>query len=158
LRYFNAAGADPEGELGERHLPETHLIPLILQAASGRRDAISIFGDDYDTPDGSCVRDYIHISDLADAHLLALKGLLDGGSSAKYNLGNGDGFSVIEVIEAVRKVTGKDFAVKHEARRDGDSARLIADSSLAKSVLGWRPQYADLEVIIEHAWQWEQKF
>jgi UDP-glucose 4-epimerase len=158
LRYFNAAGADPEGELGERHLPETHLIPLILQAASGRRDAISIFGDDYDTPDGSCVRDYIHISDLADAHLLALKGLLDGGSSAKYNLGNGDGFSVIEVIEAVRKGTGKDFAVKHEARRDGDSARLIADSSLAKSVLGWRPQYADLEVIIEHAWQWEQKF
>ncbi len=157
LRYFNAAGADPQGRLGERHDPETHLIPLILQAASGRRDSITIFGDDYDTPDGTCIRDYIHITDLASAHLLALEHLFKTNESCAFNLGNGNGFSVKEVIETVRRVTGKQFAVKSAARRDGDPARLIADSQLAKQTLGWQPQYADLATIIEHAWRWEAK-
>ncbi len=155
LRYFNAAGADPEGELGERHNPETHLIPLILQAASGRRDKISIFGQDYPTPDGSCVRDYIHIVDLCSAHLLALEKLVQGSGSKQYNLGNGNGYSVIEVIEAVKKITDKDFDVVSESRRSGDPAVLVADSSLARSELGWNPVYDDLEVIVQHAWNWE---
>ncbi len=155
LRYFNAAGADPEGELGERHNPETHLIPLILQAASGRRDKISIFGRDYPTNDGSCVRDYIHIVDLCSVHLLALEKLVNGSGSKRYNLGNGNGFSVIEVIDAVKKVTGKDFDVVTEDRRAGDPAVLVANSSLARSELDWKPIYDDLEIIVQHAWNWE---
>jgi UDP-glucose 4-epimerase len=158
LRYFNAAGADPEGELGERHLPETHLIPLILQAASGRRKSISVFGTDYDTPDGTCIRDYVHVADLCDAHLLALRHLLDGGESARYNLGNGQGFSVSEVIETARRITGKDIPVTYEPRRAGDPARLVAEASRAQAELGWSPVRAGLSTIIADAWQWEQKY
>lgn len=157
LRYFNAAGADPDGELGERHQPETHLIPLILQAASGRRAAISVFGTDYDTPDGTCIRDYIHICDLCDAHLRALQHLLAGKPGLRLNLGNGQGYSVQEVIDAVRQVTGRDFAVRHEPRRPGDPPRLVADARQARAVLGWTPQYAALDTIIAHAWRWEQQ-
>ena len=156
LRYFNAAGADPDGLLGERHVPETHLLPLVLQAASGRRQSISIYGQDYDTPDGTCIRDYIHITDLCSAHLLSLEALLNGAESAVYNLGNGAGFSVQEVIDTAREVTGCDITVVAEARRAGDPARLVADATQACSQLGWRPQYADLATIIRHAWQWEQ--
>jgi UDP-glucose 4-epimerase len=155
LRYFNAAGADPSGELGERHEPETHLIPLILQAASGRRDAISVFGQDYDTPDGSCLRDYIHIVDLCTAHLLALEKLIKGSGSKQYNLGNGDGFSVLEVIELTQKITSRDFPVVHADRRAGDPAILVADSTLANLELEWKPEFSDLATIIRHAWQWE---
>lgn len=157
LRYFNAAGADPEGTLGERHQPETHLIPLILQAAAGRRAAISVFGSDYDTPDGTCIRDYIHVSDLCDAHLLALRHLLDGKESLRLNLGNGQGFSVSEVIAAVRRVTGRDFAVKQEPRRAGDPPRLVADARQARAALGWQPNFAELDGIIADAWRWEQQ-
>ncbi|MBT6553971.1 MAG: UDP-glucose 4-epimerase GalE [Gammaproteobacteria bacterium] len=155
LRYFNAAGADPDGELGERHNPETHLVPLILQAASGRRDAISIFGRDYSTADGSCVRDYIHIVDLCSAHLIALTKLVKGSGSKRYNLGNGNGFSVIEVIEVVKKVTSRSFNVIEAERRPGDPATLVADSTLARSELNWVPEYDDLSVITQHAWEWE---
>ncbi|MBT4449917.1 MAG: UDP-glucose 4-epimerase GalE [Gammaproteobacteria bacterium] len=155
LRYFNAAGADPDGELGERHNPETHLVPLILQAASGRRDAISIFGRDYPTADGSCVRDYIHIVDLCSAHLIALTKLVKGSGSKRYNLGNGNGFSVIEVIEVVKKVTSRSFNVIEAERRPGDPATLVADSTLARSELNWVPEYDDLSVITQHAWEWE---
>lgn len=158
LRYFNAAGADPEGELGERHQPETHLIPLVLQAASGRRDAISIFGDDYETIDGTCVRDYIHIVDLADAHVKAIEYLNQGHPSATFNLGNGKGFSVKEIIEAARKVTGKTIPAKLEGRRAGDPPTLVADATLAKKVLGWEPQFTDVSEIIRHAWTWEKKY
>ncbi|MCE5360301.1 UDP-glucose 4-epimerase GalE [Candidatus Igneacidithiobacillus taiwanensis] len=157
LRYFNAAGADPEGELGERHDPESHLIPLVLQAASGRRPQIAVFGSDYDTPDGTCIRDYIHVWDLCSAHLLALEHLLDGGASLALNLGNGLGFSVQEVIDTARRVTGKDIPVRAEARRPGDPAILVADSQQARSTLGWQPQYAELDTIIAHAWAWEQQ-
>jgi UDP-glucose 4-epimerase len=156
LRYFNAAGADIDGELGERHSPETHLIPLILQAASGRRDAIRIFGSDYNTIDGSCVRDYIHVLDLCSAHLLALNKLNQGSGSKRYNLGNGSGFSVIEVINAAKLITKKDFKVIHADKRIGDPATLVADSTLAKSDLGWAPKYADLKTILAHAWVWEK--
>jgi len=156
LRYFNAAGADINGELGERHSPETHLIPLILQAASGRRDVIRIFGTNYNTTDGSCVRDYIHILDLCSAHLLALNKLNQGSGSKRYNLGNGSGFSVIEVINAAKFITKKDFKVIHADRRIGDPATLVADSTLAKSDLGWQPKYADLKTILAHAWVWEK--
>ncbi len=156
LRYFNAAGADPDCELGERHDPETHLIPLILQAASGRRDSINVFGQDYPTRDGSCVRDYIHIVDLCDAHLLALEKLVNGSGSKRYNLGNGNGFSVLEVIEVVKKVTRKNFPVILSDRRAGDPATLVADSNLAHEELGWNPKFSDLEVIVEHAWNWEK--
>ncbi len=158
LRYFNAAGADPDGALGERHVPETHLIPLVLQAASGRREAISVFGTDYDTPDGTCIRDYIHVADLCDAHALALDYLLGGGESARFNLGNGQGFSVQEVIDTARRVTGREIAVRYEARRPGDPARLVADSRLAREVLGWQPKRAELATIIADAWGWEQKW
>lgn len=158
LRYFNAAGADPAGRLGERHDPESHLIPLILQAASGRRESISIFGRDYDTPDGTCIRDYVHVVDLCAAHELALKALLDGQEGGIYNLGNGQGFSVQEVIDATRDVTGRDFRVIDADRRPGDPARLVADSSRIKQELGWAPEYADLATMIGHAWQWELGF
>jgi UDP-glucose 4-epimerase len=158
LRYFNAAGADPDGELGECHEPETHLIPLILQAAAGRRSAIAVYGSDYDTPDGTCVRDYVHVNDLCSAHLLALQHLLQGGDSARFNLGNGAGFSVNEVIEVVKAVTGRDFAVRREPRRAGDPPRLVADASRAKQVLGWTPERAELETIVRDAWNWELKF
>jgi UDP-glucose 4-epimerase len=158
LRYFNAAGADPDGELGERHDPETHLIPLILQAASGRREDIRVFGDDYPTEDGTCVRDYIHINDLCEAHSLALKRMQDTGRSAAYNLGNGKGFSVQQVIDTTRKVTGKDFKVTRDDRRPGDPAVLVADSKLAQQELVWQPQHTGLESIIETAWNWETEF
>jgi UDP-glucose 4-epimerase len=157
LRYFNAAGADPAGRLGERHEPESHLIPLVLQAASGRRDAITVFGRDYDTPDGTCIRDYVHVVDLCAAHELALQGLLDGGPGGVYNLGNGQGFSVQEVIETVKRVTGLEFVVSDGERRAGDPARLVADSRRAMQELGWRPAYADLTTMVEHAWAWEQR-
>jgi len=157
LRYFNAAGADPEGRLGERHEPETHLIPLVLQVASGRRPHIDVFGQDYDTPDGTCVRDYIHIVDLCAAHLLALDRLRQGAPSAAYNLGNGSGFSVQEVIEAAERVVGTRIARIGAARRAGDPARLVADSSLARTQLQWRPRFDDLETIVRHAWAWERR-
>lgn len=158
LRYFNAAGADPDGELGERHIPETHLVPLVLQAASGRRDCITVFGTDYDTEDGTCVRDYIHINDLCSAHLLGLEHLVAGGDSRAYNMGNGQGYSIKEVIDVAKQVTGNDFAVETGERRSGDPARLVADSSLLQKELGWKPEFTDLESIIRHAWAWEQKY
>jgi UDP-glucose 4-epimerase len=157
LRYFNAAGADPDGQLGERHDPETHLIPLILQAASGRRPHISVFGRDYDTPDGTCIRDYIHIQDLCSAHWLALQSLMNGADSKAYNLGNGSGFSVQEVIDTAEQVTGRKIPVIDAPRREGDPARLVADSTLASKQLGWEPQYGDLATIIDHAWKWETR-
>ncbi len=157
LRYFNAAGADPQGQLGERHDPETHLIPLILQAASGRRPHISVFGQDYDTPDGTCIRDYIHINDLCSAHWLALQSLMSGQSSQAYNLGNGNGFSVQEVIDAAKRVTSRNIPVQHATRRAGDPARLVADATQARQKLGWQPQHADLATGIPHARAWEQK-
>jgi len=157
LRYFNAAGADASGELGERHIPETHLIPLVLQAASGRRENISVFGTDYDTPDGTCIRDYIHIEDLCSAHLLALESLVNGGGSRVYNMGNGQGYSIRDVIDTVKQVTGTDFEVIEAPRRDGDPARLVADSKQLQAELGWQPKYPDLMTIIQHAWNWERK-
>ena len=157
LRYFNAAGADPEGQLGERHEPETHLVPLVLQAASGRRAHISVFGRDYDTPDGTCIRDYIHIVDLCEAHWLAVQHLANGGASESFNLGNGQGFSVQEVIHTARQVTGRMIAVQEGPRRAGDPARLVADATRAREVLGWQPQFADLATIIAHAWRWETR-
>jgi len=156
LRYFNAAGADPEGELGERHNPETHLIPLVLQAASGRRSHIHVFGTDYDTPDGSCLRDYIHVQDLCSAHQLALQWLQEHQQSKHFNLGNGDGYSVLDVIETARKVTGKEIPVLISDRRPGDPARLVADATLAQQQLGWKPEYPDLADMIAHAWNREQ--
>jgi len=158
LRYFNAAGADPSGRLGERHEPETHLIPLVLQAASGRRQAITVFGRDYDTPDGTCIRDYIHVSDLVDAHALALDYLQAGDQSAAFNLGNGAGFSVQEVIDTARHVTGRDIQVIDSPRRAGDPPRLVADARAAREILGWKPRFADLQTILMHAWAWEQKW
>ena len=157
LRYFNAAGAHPDGLLGERHDPETHLIPLVLQAASGRRTHIGVFGTDYDTPDGTCIRDYIHVQDLVEAHLLALDWLLQGKASTAFNLGNGHGFSIREVIHAVETVTGQRVAVQDLPRRPGDPAILVADSTRARAALGWQPQYTDLHDIVRHAWMWESK-
>lgn len=155
LRYFNAAGADPAGQLGERHEPETHLIPLVLQAASGRRDKITIFGNDYDTEDGTCIRDYIHVEDLAQAHWLALKHIDTKRQSAAFNLGNGTGYSIREVIDTVREVSGRDFLVEEGVRREGDPPILIADSRKARSSLGWQPKFSDLTDIVQHAWNWE---
>lgn len=157
LRYFNAAGADPQGELGERHDPETHLIPLVLQAASGKRPHISVFGRDYDTPDGTCIRDYIHIQDLCKAHWLGLQSLISGSESQTYNLGNGNGFSVQQVIDTAERVTGRKIPLVNAPRREGDPARLVADSRLAGEKLNWQPEYSDLPTIIEHAWKWELK-
>lgn len=156
LRYFNAAGADPEGALGEDHDPETHLIPLILEAASGKRPDVKVFGTDYPTRDGSCIRDYIHVEDLASAHILALKHLQSGGASDFFNLGNTLGTSVLEVIDAVRRVTGRDFTVTRVGRRDGDPAQLVGSSEKAQKILGWKPKYADIDVIVAHAWKWAQ--
>lgn len=155
LRYFNAAGAHPLGHLGERHEPETHLIPLTLRAAAGRRPQLEVFGNDYPTPDGTCVRDYVHVSDLSAAHLLALDYLMDGGESAAFNLGNGLGFSVMEVIRTVEEVTGRAVPHAFHPRRAGDPPILVADSRLAKETLGWRPQFSDLKTIVQHAWAWE---
>jgi UDP-glucose 4-epimerase len=157
LRYFNVAGADPKGRLGERHEPETHLIPLVLRAASGRVPAIKVYGRDYDTPDGTCIRDYIHVADLCLAHNLALEYLDKNSRSAQFNLGNGNGFSVQEVINTAKRITCKDIKVIDEPRRAGDPARLVADSKLAMEQLGWVPQYTDLQDILRHAWSWELK-
>jgi UDP-glucose 4-epimerase len=157
FRYFNAAGADPDGELGECHDPESHLIPIILQVARGSREAIHVFGQDYDTPDGTCVRDYVHIVDLCQAHLLAAQQLSQGAPSNRYNLGNGQGFSVQQVIDTARQVTGKSIPQINAPRRAGDPARLIADSQKATKELGWRPQFQALDTIVQHAWTWEQK-
>ena len=156
LRYFNACGAHPNGKIGEAHNPETHLIPLILQVPNHQREYISIFGTDYDTKDGTCVRDYIHVNDLAQAHILAMNYLRNGGKSDIFNLGNGVGFTVKEVVETAREVTGHPIPAKEEARRAGDPSTLIASSGRAKGILGWKPQYADLRVIIETAWKWHQ--
>ena len=157
LRYFNAAGADPDGEIGEDHDPETHLIPLVLDAASGRREDIAVFGTDYDTPDGTCIRDYIHVTDLAQAHVLALKALREGAPSGFYNLGNERGFSVREVIAAAERATGLKAPVRETARRAGDPAALVADATRAREALGWRPQHADLDDMVRTAWAWHQK-
>ena len=156
LRYFNVAGAYPTGEIGEAHTCETHLIPLILQVALGKREKISIYGDDYPTPDGTCIRDYIHVMDLADAHYLALNRLRNGGDSQIFNLGNGEGFSVKEVIEVTRKVTGHPIPAEISPRRAGDPARLIASSKKAIDTLKWAPKYDKLEQIIETAWNWHK--
>jgi len=155
LRYFNAAGADPEGCIGEDHRPETHLIPLVLETALGRRDAIHIFGTDYPTPDGTCIRDYIHVEDLAQAHLLAVE-WLQSENSGIFNLGNGLGYSVRQVIETARRVTGKPIPEINGDRRPGDPSALVGSSRLAKERLGWRPKYADLDTIVETAWRWHR--
>ncbi len=157
FRYFNAAGADPQGRLGEDHNPETHLIPLVLLTALGQRDRITVFGTDYKTPDGTCIRDYIHVSDLADAHVLGLEYLLNDGETSVFNLGNGDGFSVKEVITAAKEVTGLPITVEEGLRRAGDPAILIGSATKARKILGWDPQYAEIGVILEHAWHWHQK-
>jgi UDP-glucose 4-epimerase len=172
FRYFNAAGADPAGDLGEDHSPETHLIPLVLEALAGRRPAIQVYGRDYPTADGTCIRDYIHVSDLADAHVLGLQRLLDSPSAAVasaavaapdgpvaplvFNLGTGRGYSVQEVIEAARRVTGRSLTVEDAARRPGDPAELVADAGRARAELGWRPQRSDLMTILADAWAWHQ--
>jgi len=154
LRYFNACGAHPSGRIGEDHSPETHLIPIVLQAANGTRPAINVFGTDYDTKDGTCVRDYIHVCDLAQAHVRALRYLMNGGKSDIFNLGNGVGFTVFDVIKAAEDVVGEKIPTVLSARRAGDPAQLVASSDKAREVLGWDPHYADLHVILETAWKW----
>lgn len=156
LRYFNVAGAQKDGAIGEDHHPETHLIPIVLQTALGQREHITIFGDDYDTLDGSCVRDYLHVTDLIDAHILALKYLKQGGESTAFNLGSSQGYSVIEIVEAARKATGKEIKAEMGPRRAGDPSTLIASSDKAKSILGWQPKHDDIHEIIETAWNWHQ--
>lgn len=155
LRYFNAAGASPDGDIGEDHDPESHLIPIVLQTALGQRERIGIFGNDYNTPDGTCIRDYIHVDDLADAHDRALQ-LLEPGSNIQVNLGTGIGQSVNDVIEACRKITGHPIPTVLEARRPGDPDELVADSSLARRLLGWTPKYSDIESVVETAWRWHK--
>jgi UDP-glucose 4-epimerase len=154
LRYFNVAGAHISGKIGEDHSPETHLIPLVLQVPLGRREYISIFGDDYDTHDGTCIRDYIHVTDLADAHILAVEKLRSGSDSTVYNLGNGNGFTVKEIIEAARRVTGHPIPAVVAERRAGDPAKLVASSEKAKRELGWKPKFTNVEDIIATAWKW----
>lgn len=155
LRYFNVAGADPGGDIGEAHDPETHLIPIVLQVALGRREKVCIFGDDYDTPDGTCIRDYIHVCDLAEAHVLALE-VIEAGQAKVYNLGNGEGFSVREVIETCRKVTACAIPAEIAPRRAGDPSRLVASSKRAMDELNWKPKYPSLEKIVRHAWNWHK--
>lgn len=155
LRYFNASGADDSGEIGESHNPETHLIPIVLQAAAGKRASIKMFGTDYPTPDGTCVRDYVHVNDLARAHILALEKMFKDNVSERFNLGSGNGFSVAEIVKEAKRITGIDFTVEKAPRRDGDPAVLVADSAKAERILGWKPQY-NLTRIIETAWNWEQ--
>lgn len=157
FRYFNAAGADPAGQLGEDHNPETHLIPLVLMAALGKRQSISVFGTDYPTPDGTCVRDYIHVADLAAAHILGVEHLLKGGNSEVFNLGDGNGFSVKQVIETARQVTGREINVLECDRRPGDPPALVGSSAKVKKMLGWQPQYTELHQILAHAWKWHQQ-
>lgn len=157
FRYFNAAGAHPEVCIGEDHRPETHLVPLVLDTALGRRKYISIFGEDYPTADGTCVRDYIHVCDLAEAHVLGVKHLLRGRESEVFNLGNGEGFSVREVIETVERVSGRGVAIRQEERRLGDPAILVGSAAKAKRVLGWKPRFASLDAIVETAWAWHQQ-
>lgn len=156
LRYFNACGAHESGRIGEDHSPETHLIPLVLKTALGQRDAIAVFGTDYDTPDGSCVRDYVHVSDLADAHLKALDHLRGGAPSTAYNLGSGSGFSVLEIIEIAKKVCARPIPVRHVERRSGDPAVLVASSEKIRSELGWAPRFDDIESIVASAWRWHK--
>lgn len=157
LRYFNAAGADPDGEIGEDHDPETHLIPLVLDAAAGRRPNVTIFGDDYPTVDGTCIRDYIHVTDLAQAHVLALRALEHGSPGTAYNLGNSHGFSVREVIDCAAQVTGRRVPVQTGERRPGDPVRLVGNATRIREELGWQPAFADLETIIETAWRWSNR-
>ena len=157
LRYFNACGAHPDGTIGERHDPETHLIPLILQAASGRKDKVKVYGDDYPTKDGTCIRDYIHVMDLAEAHLLALEDLYQNQSSEIYNIGNNQGFSVSEIVNAAKDITQKKINIEISDRRKGDPSQLIADNNKIIKNLKWSAQYSDLKTIISSAWQWEQK-
>ena len=157
LRYFNASGADPEGEIGEKHDPETHLIPLVLDVAAGKRESIKVFGTDYGTPDGTCIRDYIHVTDLARAHILALEYLLDGGKSTAFNLGQGQGHSVLEVIEKAKEVTAKKIETVTTDRRPGDPPVLVASNQKAIQQLGWKPELSNLDDIIATAWQWHQK-
>lgn len=157
LRYFNAAGADLDSECGEWTGSSSNLIPLVLDAAIGRREDIKIFGTDYETPDGTCIRDYIHVTDLASAHIKALEYLINGGQTDFFNLGNGKGYSVKEVIEMAKKITKVDFKVVEASRREGDPAILVADSTKARKVLGWEPKYPDLEIIVDSAWKWNQK-
>ncbi|TFJ44970.1 UDP-glucose 4-epimerase GalE [Carnobacterium divergens] len=154
LRYFNVAGAKINGQIGEDHTPETHLIPLVLQTALGQRAELSIFGNDYDTPDGTCIRDYVHVQDLIAAHILALEYLEAGNSSNIFNLGSSTGFSVQEIVEAARKITGKEIPTKVEARRAGDPSTLVAASQKAQDTLGWKPEYTTMDTIIESAWNW----
>lgn len=156
LRYFNAAGADPDVEIGESHNPETHIIPLVLDTAGGIRSEFEIYGVDYDTPDGSCVRDYIHVMDIASAHMLALEYLNKGEKSDFFNLGNEKGTSVLEVIESARRITGRDIQTRISNRRSGDPAHLVGSSNKAKTVLGWQPDYEDIDTIVAHAWQWHE--
>jgi len=156
LRYFNAAGADPEGRIGEWHTPETHAIPLAIEAALGRRSGFKVFGSDYDTRDGTCVRDFVHVMDLADAHSRAVRYLLDGGDSVALNLGTGDGTTVKELLATIERVSGRRFPVDYVARRDGDSPALVADNAKARTVLGWAPAY-DLTAIVETAWNWHSR-
>jgi len=158
LRYFNVAGAHPSGEIGESHNPETHLIPIILQVPLGKRDKLSVFGDDYDTKDGTCIRDYIHIEDLVNAHIKALEYLFEGNTSDIFNLGSGDGYSIYEMLEAAKEVTGTDIPYEIANRRAGDPAVLIASNQKAKEVLGWSPKYTDVKDIINSAWQFHKKF
>lgn len=154
LRYFNAAGADPEGELGEDHNPESHLIPLVLQTALGQRPELTIYGDDYPTADGTCIRDYIHIQDLAQAHFLSLQHLLKDGDSQKYNLGNGNGYSILDVIQTAESVTGRKLSYSYAARRPGDPAKLVGSADLAIKDLGWKPEFSTLDSILKTAWNW----
>ncbi len=154
LRYFNASGADPSGKIGEDHAPEEHLIPIVLQVPLGKRESVKVFGTDWDTPDGTCLRDYIHVNDLAETHVLALKALEQGAATTAYNLGNGDGYSVKQVIETAEKVVGRKIAWEPAPRRPGDPARLVASSEKLRKELHWQPKFPRLEEIIETAWRW----